>query len=58
MFNPITFIATLFRYAVYDKMWIWENPMAIIGFAVVFIAMMVAMVVVYKRTYEEVPDVI
>jgi teichoic acid transport system permease protein len=58
MFNPITFIATLFRYAVYDKMWIWENPMAIVGFAVVFVAMMIAMVIVYKRTYEEVPDVI
>lgn len=58
MFNPITFIASMFRCAVYDKTWIWDNPMAIIGFAVVFLLMLVAMVVVYKRTCEEVPDVI
>lgn len=58
MFNPITFIASMFRCAVYDKMWIWENPMALIGFAVVFVAMMLVMIVVYRRTREEVPDVI
>lgn len=58
MFDPITFIASMFRCAVYDKTWIWENPMAVIGFAVVFVAMLVVMLVVYKRTREEVPDVI
>ncbi len=58
MFDPITFIASLFRCAVYDKTWIWENPMAIAGFAIVFAAMLAVMLVVYKRTREEVPDVI
>ena len=58
MFNPITFIATMFRCAVYDKTWIWDSPMAIIGFTAVFVAMMLVMVVVYRRTREEVPDVI
>lgn len=58
MFDPITFVASMFRCAVYDKIWIWENPMAVIGFAIVFAAMLVTMLVVYKRTREEVPDVI
>lgn len=58
MFDPITFIASMFRCAVYDKTWIWENPMAILGFAIVFVATLGVMLVVYRRTREEVPDVI
>lgn len=58
MFNPITFIVTIYRCAIYDRAWIWEQPVALVGFAVVFVATLVLMTVVYKRTAEEVPDVL
>lgn len=58
MFNPVTFFASMYRAAVYDKVWIWERPEAIIGFVTVFVVTMVATVVIYRRTHEEVPDVL
>ena len=58
MFNPITFFASIYRCAVYDKTWIWDNPEAIIGMAIVFVITLVAMLVIYHRTREEVPDVL
>lgn len=59
MLNPISFIATLFRCAVYDKVWmITDNPLAVISFTCVFLLMLLVMVLVYKRTAEEVPDVL
>jgi len=58
MFNPITFIATIYRCAIYDRTWIWEQPMAVVGFVVVFALTLVLMIVVYRRTAEEVPDVL
>lgn len=58
MFNPVTFFASMYRAAVYDKVWIWERPEAIIGFAIVFALTLVCTVVIYRRTREEVPDVL
>lgn len=58
MFNPVTFFASMYRCAVYDKSWIWERPEALIGFAVVFVVTLVCTLVVYLRTREEVPDVL
>ena len=58
MFNPITFFASIYRCAVYDKTWIWDNPEAIIGMAIVFVITLVAMLIIYHRTREEVPDVL
>lgn len=58
MFNPVTFIVTMYRCAVYDQMWIWERPMAVVGFAVAFVITLIVMVVIYKRTHEEVADVL
>ncbi|MFR1321633.1 MAG: ABC transporter permease [Adlercreutzia equolifaciens] len=58
MFNPITFIVTMYRCAVYDKMWIWDKPGAITGFIVVFIVTAIATAVIYRRTHEEVADVL
>ena len=58
MFNPVTFFVTMYRCAVYDKMWIWEKPEAIIGFVVVFILQLIATTIIYKRTHEEVADVL
>lgn len=57
-FNPITFFATGFRDALYNKAWLWEDPMLCIGFAIVFAVTLVAAVVVYKRTCKEVADVL
>lgn len=56
MFDPITFFATMYRAALYDKIWIWERPEAIIGFVIVFVITLVATILVYRRTHEEVPD--
>lgn len=58
MFNPVTFIVTFYRAIFFDQIWIWEKPMALIGFAVVFVIMLFAMIVVYRRTHEEVHDVV
>ena len=57
-YNPVTFFARAFRSALYDKMWFWENTNAMIGFVVVFVVTLLAMVWVYKRFNEEVPDVL
>lgn len=58
MLNPVTFFASMYRAAVYDKTWIWEKPEAILGFAVVFLITLVCTVLVYRRTHEEVSDVL
>ena len=58
MLNPITFIVTMYRCAVYDKMWIWDKPEAIVGFVVVFAVTLVVTLVIYRRTHEEVADVL
>lgn len=58
MFNPVTFFASMYRAAVYDKIWIWEKPEAVFGFLVVFVITLVCTLVVYSRTREEVPDVL
>ena len=58
LFNPITFIVTMYRDAVYYKTWIWEQPGACIAFAIVFVLQLVAMVLIYRRTHEEVADVL
>ena len=57
-FNPITFFVTGFRDALYDKVWIWEDPLLIGGFAIVFILTLVAALYVYRRTCKEVADVL
>lgn len=58
MFNPVTFFASMYRCAVYDQTWIWEKPEALIGFGVVFLITLMTTLVVYRRTREEVPDVL
>ena len=58
MFNPITFIVTMYRCAVYDKMWIWDKPEAVVGFAIVFALTLIVTLVIYRRTHEEVADVL
>ena len=58
LFNPITFFATAYRDALYYKIWVWENPQALVTFAAVFLVTLVAMLIVYKRLYKEIPDVL
>ena len=55
-FNPITFFVTAFRDAYYYRVWIWEDPMLCIGFAITFAVTVAAAVLVYKRTNEGVAD--
>lgn len=57
-FNPITFFVTAFRDALYNKMWIWEDPMLCIGFAIVLAITVIMALLVYKRTNKEVVDVL
>ena len=57
-FNPITVIAYTYRAALYDKYWIWERPEFIVGFAVAFFLTLVCAIVIFKRTREEVYDVL
>jgi len=57
-FNPISFFVTAFRDAFYNKIWFWEDPMLVIGFAVVFVVTFLLMGFVYKKLNEEVADVL
>ncbi|MDO5334690.1 MAG: ABC transporter permease [Coriobacteriia bacterium] len=56
MLNPVTFFANLMRDAIYYHTWIWDNPKACLGFAIVFVIQFVATLVVYKRAETEVRD--
>jgi len=56
LFNPITFFAYAFRDALYERVWVWENPVALEVFAGIFVVTLLAMLIVYKRFHEEVHD--
>ena len=56
-FNPITSFVTAFRAAVFNRVWVWEDPMLVIGFAIVFIITVIAALWVHNRTFKEVADV-
>ena len=58
LFNPVTFFGSGFRMALCSRQWIWEDSLTLIGFGVVFLATMFAMVWVYKRLSQEVADVL
>ena len=57
-FNPITFFVTGFRDAIYDKVWIWEDPTRCICFVAVFVFTIACALFVYKKTNKEVSDVL
>lgn len=58
LFNPITFITKGFRDALYTKTWLWEDPTSCICFIGVFLLTAVLAIVVFKKTYKEVADVL
>jgi teichoic acid transport system permease protein len=57
-YNPVTFFVTVFRDALVDKVWFWEDPGLCIGFAVVFAVTLFFAVMTYKNLGEEVSDVV
>ena len=57
-FNPVTFFCTIFRDALCEKMWFWEDPGLCTGFAVMFIVTTLGAGFVYKRLNREVADVL
>ena len=56
-FNPITSFVSAFRMAIFDRVWLWEEPLFVIGFAVAFVLTFAAALFVYRRTEKEVADV-
>ena len=58
MFNPVTFFVTSFRDALYYKIWIWEDPLSLGAFALVFLVTFITMLIVYRRLYKVVPDAV
>lgn len=57
-FNPITFLATGFRDAICDKVWLWEDPIRLICFIIVFAFTLLCALFIYRRYNEEVADVL
>ena len=57
-YNPVTFFCTVFRDAMCEKIWFWEDPALCSGFAIVFVVTLVFSLFVYKRLNEEVSDVL
>ena len=58
LFNPVTFFAKAYRAAFYYRTWFWEDPMVMLGFAVVFFGTVVFMVLAYRKLNTEVADVL
>ncbi len=58
LFNPVTFFGKIYRAALVDKVWIWEDPAVCLGFLAVFAVCFVLMLVVSKRLAKDVADVL
>lgn len=56
--DPVSFFCESMRSAFYYKTWFWQDPAFIIGFLIVFAAQLAFMCFIYKRTHEEVADVL
>lgn len=58
LFNPITFLVDGFRDAMYMRAWVWDDPAGCLAFLAVFVFTAFVALVVYKKTNEEVADVL
>ena len=58
LFDPVTFLVQGSRACFYDKYWLWEKPDMCLAFACVFIVTVALALFVYKRTQEEISDVL
>lgn len=56
--DPVSFFAESMRGAIYYKTWMWQDPAFLISFFVVFALQVAFMAFIYKRTSEEVADVL
>ena len=58
LFNPITLIANGFRNSLVYKEWIWENPLELRNFCIIYIVMVILSVWAYGKLRKEIPDVL
>jgi len=57
-FNPVTTYVTAMRDALCYKVWVWEDPVFLGGFALVFVVTVALSLFVYHRFNKEVSDVL
>jgi teichoic acid transport system permease protein len=58
MFNPVTFFATGYRNVFIYKVWIWDQPYALMYFGIIFVLMMILALWSYKKLIREIADVL
>lgn len=56
LFNPVTFFVRAFRYTFYFKIWLWESPLVLGAFGLVFLATLVVMALLYRRFSAKIGD--
>ena len=58
LFNPVSYFATGYRNTLIYGRWIWEDVTSLICFLAVLVVMCIAAVWAYKRTVQEIPDIL
>lgn len=58
LFNPVSYFATGYRNTLIYGRWIWEDGTSLLCFFIVLIVMSIAAVWAYKRTVQEIPDIL
>ena len=56
--NPITFFVSAFRCAIYQREWVWDDPVRLGCFVIVFAFTAFCALVIYKKTNKKVADVL
>lgn len=56
MFNPVTFIATGYRNVFVSKIWIWQEPRALLYFLIMLFIMECGAIWAYKKLTRKIPD--
>lgn len=57
-FNPVTYITNGYRNVFIYKTWLWNEPLQLALFAIVFVLMTLAAIWSYKKLIKEIPDVL
>ncbi len=58
LFNPVTLLVNGYRDVFINHRWFWENPEALVRFALVYAVMGLLALWAYRRLYKDVPDVL
>lgn len=58
LFNPITVVVNGFRNSMIYHEWIWENPVELRNFVLVYVVMVLLAVWAYKKLRKDIPDVL